>query len=118
LALDGSNRLVDHTGGGVSELRGAWLDEDGNLLLLSERGIGLLCDRDLHSVADNFCLAGDAVCAEDDFARLIAAGADSQAERIFFKWSDCRIELKTILRVDVRARFGFDPRPRPSDNNA
>jgi hypothetical protein len=116
--LAASHELTDHTGRQVGELRGAWLDEDGNLLLLSERGVGLLCDRDLGRISDDFCIAGDGLCDDESIARLIEGGAAAQVERIFLKWSDERIELKTMQRDEVAGQFGFEPQPRAGDDDA
>jgi hypothetical protein len=116
--LDGSKRLIDHGARLVDELRGAWLDEAGNLLLLSERGVGLLCDRDLNPMCEDFCLSGGAVCDEEHLARLMDGDPSGQRERIFLKWNNERIELESILRHQVCTRFGFDPRPRAGDSDA
>lgn len=114
--FDGSGLLADHTGQPLGHLCGAWLDEDGNLLLLGERAIGLLCDRDLAQISDDFRLAGDAPCDEESVARLIAGGG--AGERVFLKWGDERIELETIRRDDVAGKFGFQARPRAGGDDA
>lgn len=115
--LDGSRSLVDHTGAPVGALRGAWLDEEGNLLLMGGRGIGLLCDRDLEPVSDDLRFADDSVCDEESVARLAERGATARDEPIYFKWCNRRIEIETILRERVAAEFGFEPRPRAGDSN-
>jgi hypothetical protein len=116
--LDGSRNLVDHTGNPVSELHGAWLDEEGNLLLMSERGIGLLCDRDLQPVSDDFRFADDTVCDGDSIARRIEGGGSARSECVFLEWGDGHFEVKTILRARVAGKFGFEPRPRADDDDA
>jgi len=115
--LDGSRNIVDQAGEPVSDLRGTWLDEEGNLLLLGERGIGLMCDRDLQLVSDDLRFADDAICDEGCIADLIEGGVLSATRRIFFKWGNERIELKTLLRARVAEQFGFDPRPRAADGD-
>jgi hypothetical protein len=115
--LDGSRHLVDHTGVPVGGLCGAWLDEEGNLLLMSRRGIGLVCDRDLEPVSDEFRLADGALCDEDSVARLIDSGGAAGSERIFLEWCGTRIEVEMILRTRVAEMFGFDPRPRTGDGD-
>ncbi len=115
-SLDGSRSLVDHVGGAVSKLRGAWLDEEGNLLLLGERGIGLLCDRDLEPMSEYLRLSNDATCDEDSIARLIQASDSAQRQRIVLAWNDERIDLKMLVRDEVAGEFGFDPMPRARDD--
>jgi len=39
--------LADHCGRAFGEPRGLWQDDEGSILLLGERGLGLLDDRDL-----------------------------------------------------------------------
>jgi hypothetical protein len=116
-SLDGSRDLADHTGTMVSRVRGAWLDEAGNLLLLGERGIGLLCDRDLETISNDFCHPDGSVCDDESISRLIHAGIGANAERIFFRWGDERIQVRTLLRERVAGKFAFQPRPRGGDND-
>jgi hypothetical protein len=116
--LDGSRNLADHTGRPIGNLRGAWLDEDGNLLLLTERGIGLLCDRDLESISDDFRFSDDSACDDESISRLMDARVTAKSRRIFLKWGAERIQLKTLLRQRVAGKFGFDPRPRAGEDDA
>lgn len=118
LTVDGSSDLVQHTGEPVGSLRGAWLDEEGNLLLQGECGIGLLCDRDLESLSHGFRFADGRPCDEEGFARLVDGAAGAQSERIYLEWGASKIELKTIARGSVPEKFGFEPCPRADDNNA
>ncbi len=111
-SLDGSRNVADQTGKPIGKLRGVWLDEEGNLLLLGERGVGLMCDRDLQAMSDDFRFADDAICDEESIAGLIEGGVKSPASRVFLKWGDKRIEVKTLLKERVAGQFGFDPRPR------
>ena len=111
-SLDGSRNLVDHVGSTVSALHGAWLDEEGNLLLLGERGIGLLCDRDLAPMSEYLRLRDGALSDEDDIARLVQAPIGAQRHRVYLAWNDERFEVKTLLRDRVAGEFGFDPMPR------
>jgi hypothetical protein len=115
--LDGSRQLADHTGNPLEELRGAWLDEDGNLLLLGERGIGLLCDRDLQTISDSFCFSDDVICDEESILRLLEGSAVAKARRVFLNRGGKRVEVKTVLRDDVAGKFGFQPRPREGGND-
>lgn len=110
--LDGSRNLLDHTGRPAGQVLGAWIDEEGNLLLMGERGIGLLCDRDLQSLADDFHYEDDSVCDEEGIARLLEGSA---ATRVHLNWHGQRIPIATIQRRRVAEEFGFEPRPRAED---
>lgn len=116
--LDGCCNLVDHTEEPVGGLRGAWLDEEGNLLLLGARGIGLLCDRDLEPVSDGLSFTDGRPCNEEDIARLIEAGAGAASEHIQLEWDGTRIPVRTVARDRVPAEFGFVPRPRADEGDA
>jgi len=110
--LDGSSQLADHTGRRVTRLRGAHVDEDGNLLLVGERGIGLLCDRDLQPLCDALRLADGTPCSEEHVLRLMGGGAPMPSEPLYLEWCGDRLEVESLRREQVSTRFGFLPRPR------
>jgi hypothetical protein len=116
--FDGSQSLIDHTGASVGELCSARIDEEGNLLLVSERGVGLLSDRDLAAVSDGFRFADGRVCDEDTIGDLMKGGAGAGSEGIFLEWQGDRIEVGAILRDRVAGDFGFKPRPRAHADDA
>ena len=110
--LDGSDNLIDHAGSLVTGLREAWLDEEGNLLLLADGGVGLLCDRDLEPVSERLRHADGTPCDEDGIARLIGSSAEGGSEGVYLAWDDARIEVGTLRRDDAPGKFGFEPAPR------
>ena len=116
-SLDGTRKLVDHVGSTVSELHGVWLDEQGNLLLLGERGIGLLCDRDLTSMSEHLRLGDGAASDDDSIARLIRAPITAERNRVYLLWNDERHEVKRCLRNQVAGDFGFEPMPRAREHD-
>ena len=86
--------LQTHTSLAVEALSGAWLDEEGSLLLGSEHGIALLDDRDLAAMAAH--LAGD--LEQPDGA-------------VELHWNGLHLPVGRIVRADVPARFGFVGQP-------
>lgn len=116
LFTDGDDRLVDHVGGPVTALRGAWIDEAGNLLLLGERGIGLVCDRDLAPLSEGLRDAHGAPCDEAALERLAASAANGARSGIHLAWAGARIPVGVVRRHEVPARFGFVPTPRATDH--
>ena len=114
--LDGRGRLVDHVGNPVTGLREAWLDTEGSLLLLADRGIGLLCDRDLEPFSERLRDGDGAICDEDDLARLIGSSDGGAPEGIHLAWEGARIAVGCLRREDVAGRFGFEPTPRGPDD--
>ena len=85
--------LTTHSGIETADLRAAYLDDDGNLLLLTALGIGLLDDRDL--------------TACEPFIKT-----DAQTTTPTFLWRHQQLPLTTVPRAQVAARFGFVARPQ------
>jgi len=117
-ALDGHGKLADHTGRSIDELTGVRVDENGNLLLVTERGIGLLSDRDLEPFSDRLRRADGRPCDEESISRLIQSGEDAKAERIYLDWNGGRIHVGAVLREQVSKIFGFEARPRAGKSHA
>ena len=96
--------FVSHTGAPAGELKAIHLDEEGNLLLETALGIGLLDDRDL---------AQFLACCHDSNARPASDSA-------FFAlmngnpapvcWQN--LPIRPIVAVNVPKRFNFQPLPQ------
>lgn len=103
---DAGAALAAHAGAAPRELRGAFLDEAGALLIETELGIGVLLDRDLQALLEQ--LTDARARAAQPIAEAIARG----------ETTDCRLfgrplRVAPIRAADVAARFGFVPRPAP-----
>lgn len=92
--LKSQNQLETHTGLGIVTLRGAWLDEEGSLLLDCEHGIALLDDRDLADLVPH--LSGDLETPENG---------------LNLTWSGRTTPVTPIQSTGVPARFGFVSEP-------
>ena len=77
----------------TQDLRAVYLDDDGNLLLLTALGIGMLDDRDL------------AACE-------LLLERDDQGTPRAFVWQHGRLPLASLPRARVAAHFGFVPQPQ------
>ena len=86
--------FVTHTGIEMSALESVYVDDDGNLLLLTALGIGVVDDRDLTA-----CEA------------LFEDGADAVSPRML-RWRGQRLPLLEVQRAEVSRVFDFAPRPR------
>ncbi len=99
------NVFVSHTGVPAGALKGIHLDEEGNLLLESALGIGLLDDRDLAAFfaacRDNCGLPA----SDDDILKLMAGTTGT----VF--WHG--IAIQPIATVDLKKRFKFETHPSP-----
>ena len=90
---DGFGAFTTHTGLSCTTLDAAYLDDDGNLLIETEFGIGALDDRDL------------AACTE------LFVPLDSTAPTAL-RWRDRALPLGSLASADVPAHFGFVQRPQ------
>lgn len=104
LRLEADGGLAAHTGVAVGPADEAYLDDEGNALLHTPAGIGLVDDRDLAGfVAACRNVNGDTV--GDDALLAIMTGASG----VFWRG----LPLQAIKRRDVGPRFGFRPDPAP-----
>jgi hypothetical protein len=104
LRLDADGGLTTHTGVAAGPVAAAYLDEEGNALLHTAQGIGLLDDRDLPAFVAACRNQYGEVAAEDDLLGTMAGGSG-----VF--WRD--VPLQAINRSDVPLRFGFNSDPAP-----
>lgn len=104
LRLDGDRSLRAHTGAACKAGRQAFIDDEGNALIETDAGPGLVDDRDL---AAFLAAVRDADGNPADEASL-AALMEGQTTRPLF-WSG--IPLLPIKRTEVASRLGFQPAP-------
>lgn len=88
---------------------GAYIDEEGSLLIASGGAAALVDDRDLPALLD--CLAGanGRRLGEAHLDALLDGRHDSAELHLGAR----RLPLRPIRRGDVAHRFGFEPDPRP-----
>lgn len=104
LRLQDEGGLTAHTGAAAGSVTAAYLDDEGNVLLDTTIGIGLLDDRDLgRFVAD--CRNACGVAADEGELQAIMGGAAGVMWR--------GLPVQPIRRCDVALRFGFRPDPAP-----
>ena len=114
-ALDAPLALATHLGEAVNTLHGAWIDEQGALLIHTDRGIGLVHDQDLDplllaSIID----ANGNVIEEAVFDELVEVIEHQQAIPLWLKFRDSNVRLEPIQSADVPKRFGYNPHPAPT----
>ncbi|MBX3652196.1 MAG: DUF2946 family protein [Burkholderiales bacterium] len=110
-APDATLALTSHSGAPVTAVRGAYIDDAGQLLLDTDLGIGLVHDADLELLLPRFSapgpLAGEA--ALDATLGALQAGHDAG---LMLDLGTSKIPVNPVRAVDVPARFGFVARPR------
>ena len=101
-----------HTGARPRELRGAWLDDDGHLVIDSDLGPGVVADRDLPAIEARLTDAAGAPLDETAFDALLDERADSGP--VYLDLAGRRLVVGRIASAALASRFGFDPAPRPA----
>lgn len=109
--LDGRGDLRTHTGLAAGRLDGAWLDDEVNLLLATEHGPGIVCDRDLAAIAARFCDEQGKSLPARDLERVFTAARCLRPPGVCLNWAG-RIGVGSLARRMAASRFGFDSRPR------
>jgi hypothetical protein len=103
--------LASHSGAVVSAIHAAYIDDQGQLLLDTDLGIGLMHDADLETLLPCFSgpggLEGEAALA----ATLDALQAGKEAA-LELSLEASRIPVKPVRAAEVPERFGFVARPR------
>jgi len=109
--------LETQVGEAVSELRGAAIDEAGNLLLEIPAGIALLCDRDLPALLPYLRLANGEV-ADDDALLAAIERPPAGVSALTLVWQEQRVPLLPVRRSDVPKRYGFIASPQDASPEA
>ncbi len=111
LRLASEGHVETHTGHTVHDPRGAYVDEQGNLLIESELGIGLVEDRELERLSDGIALESGAAVDPELIAQILEHGLPRETAKLTLSVAGCRLAVHRIARTDVPARFGFVPNP-------
>jgi len=103
--------IESHTGKPASALAGAWIDENGALLLQTERGVGVLDDRDLEAALPAFLDANGNALPTDALEEVMALVQQGQDAPVWLKLGDSSVKVAAIRSAEVPGRFGFTSRP-------
>jgi hypothetical protein len=110
IGLDAGGGLVTHTGTSIRVPEAVWLDDAGNLLLMTELGIGVLDDRDLDAISTRLCHAGEGR-NDELLEQAVAETRSGRAGNLNFVWEGRTLTVGSVARAEVAKRFGFDPAP-------
>jgi hypothetical protein len=100
-----------HTAAACAAMQSAWMDEAGNLLLVTEHGPGLLLDRDLPRGLEALSYADGHTLDEERLLALIEEGDD--AAGVYFNTGAASLPLTLIRSEDVPQRLGYVREPQP-----
>jgi hypothetical protein len=104
-----------HTGNRATALSGAWIDEQGAMLLQTELGIGLVDDRDLDTILAALIDANGRQLGEDALEAAMATFQNGDEAPLWLKLGESNVKIRPIRSSDVSARFDFQARPAASD---
>lgn len=106
--------LATHSGLPVNILHGAWIDEQGAVVLHTDRGPGIIHDQDLDPLllAAIIDVNGN-VINEDVFDELVELIEHQQPIPLWLRFRDSTVRFEPIHAADVPNRFGFNPHPAP-----
>lgn len=100
-----AGRLFSHIGEAAGEALAVWLDEQGNVLLETPLGIGLLDDRDLAGFL-SACRDRDGNPAADYLLADLMQGSETGV-----LWG--KMPVQPIHSDTVALRYGFNSAPKP-----
>jgi len=107
--------LETHTGVQLESVSGAWIDEEGTLILRWSGGnVGSLCDRDLAEVTTWFTNTAGRPASDDAVARAIETRVAHGSTGIWLSYRSHRVPVGRVLAEQVPGKFGFDPSPQPA----
>jgi len=111
----GMLNLIAHTGAQVDDLREAFVDEGGALLVEAGSGAGLIHDQDLPGILGSLLGPGGEPLDDSAIEQLLQERAQSQRPTgVRLRFGSHAVPVSFIDSTDVPARFGFDPDPRPA----
>ena len=100
-----------HVGALCESLQSAWMDETGNLLLVTGHGPGLLLDRDLPRGLEALSYADGHALEEERLLALIGEGND--AAGVYFNTGGASLPLALIRSEEAPRRLGYVREPQP-----
>ena len=116
IAHDHPLSFETHCGKPCASLQAVWMDEAGNLLLVTEHGPGLLADRDLPRGVVALSYADGHALEEEQLLALIEEGAD--AAGVYFNTGNASLPLALIKSEELPQRLGYMREPRPPEGQA
>ena len=105
--------LEAHNGRPVATVSGAWLDENGALLLATDLGPGSLSDRDLDRLLPHLVDASGDALPEAALDQLMEEAGRGGAVPLWLRFRDANVRIEPILSGEAPARLGYVARPEP-----
>lgn len=106
--------LEAHTQQRATALSGAWIDENGAMLIQTEHGVGIVDGRDLDTIVGALVGADGTALSEDALDELMALVQTGQEAPLWLRVGESDVKVRPIKSSDVPARFGFTAHPTDS----
>jgi len=104
-----------HTGQAAEQVQRAWLDAEGELIIETELGVGVLHDQDLAEILAHLTDADGSPLVDAGLERLLDAAATGAAPGpAYLDTGRGRVQVGSIRAEALPAMFQFDPDPRPA----
>jgi hypothetical protein len=103
--------LVSHTGARAPALLGAWIDDEGAILLETESGVGIVHDKDLDAIVAALVDETGGSVPETVLDELMARIERGEDAPLRLQYADAQVPVGRVDAEDVPQRFGFDPNP-------
>jgi len=110
---DDSERLVTHTGLPITQLRAAYLDEEGSLVFTTEHGAGELRGTDLQWALDRLSIDSNPV-DDDSLAAALDLPSQSRTD-ITLSVGASQLSLQRLDFAHAPSILGFERTPAPRD---
>lgn len=103
--------LETHNARRAATVSAAWMDENGDLLVATEHGVGVVLDRDLEGVLPALVDAGGVPLPDDEFDRVMEAFETRREAPVWLKYGNVNVRVESILSAEVPRRFDFVATP-------
>ncbi len=107
--------LQTHTNVELETITGAWIDEDGTLVVRwSSNEVGSVSDRDLAVVATWFTNAAGRPADDEMVAKAVESRAAHGSTGIWLSYRSSRLPVGRVMSKQLPSKFGFDRSPQPA----
>jgi Protein of unknown function (DUF2946) len=110
--------LQTHTARRAAGVAGSWMDENSELLIATEHGIGVVLDRDLESVVPALVDEGGTPLSEEDLERIVECFQTGREALLWVRHGNANVKVEAIRSTDVPRRFGFVATPTAATGEA
>lgn len=112
--VEGPLAIETHTGNAVTDIRGAWVDETGSVVLDAEQGAGILHDGDLDRLLPAFANSGGNSLDEDALEAHLEQLEHGKASGLYLNYRGGIVKVEPIRSTDAPKRFGYQLQPGPA----